>query len=142
MKVGVLGEHLELFVEDFKRFLRNLIGLEIVDGDLHVIEPGLVEALDAVGHKEVAVGDHAGDGAVVADAADDVVELGVQEGFATGDGDDSGAEPAEMIDALPHLGDGGGLGDVVELVAISAGEIAAAHGHNVRHIGMRGVGQR
>ena len=139
VEVGVLGEHAQLGVEDLERLLRDVVGHDVVDGNLHVIEAGGVEAGDAVGHQQVAVGDHAGDGAGLADLADDVVELGVQQRLATGDGDDGGAEAAEMVDAAAHFVDVDGVGDVVELVAVGAGEVAAAHGHDVRHVRMRGA---
>ena len=71
VEVGVLGEELELLVEDLEALLRDFVGLEVVDGDLQVVEAGAVEALDALGHEQVAVGDHAGHAAVVADAGDD-----------------------------------------------------------------------
>ena len=137
VEVGVLGEHAELGVEDFEGLLRDVVGHDVVDGDLHVVEAGAVEALDAVGHQQVAVGDHAGDGAGLADLADDVVEFGVQQRLAAGDGDDGGAEAAEVVDAAAHLVDGDGVGDVVELVAVGAGQVAAAHGHDVRHVRVR-----
>ncbi len=138
VKVGVLGEHLEFPVEDLEALLRDVVGHDVVDGDLHVIESGLVQALDAIGHQEVAVGDHAGDGAGFADAGDDVVEVGVQQRLSAGDGDDGGSEAAEVVDAAEHFVERYGVGEVVEFVAIGAGEIAAAHGDDVRHVGVVG----
>src|SRR5205807_10375219 len=45
------------------------------------------------------IGDHAGDGAIAADAANDVVELGMQQRLAATDGNDGGAQAAEFVDA-------------------------------------------
>jgi hypothetical protein len=49
-----------------------------------------------------------------------------------------------MVDAAAHLRDIDGVGDIVELVAVSAGEIAAAHGDDVRQdrvvLGLDGAG--
>jgi len=67
---------------------------------------------------------------------------GLQQRLAAGDGDDRGAEAAQMVDTPLHLLDGHGVGDAVELVAVGAGKVAAAHGHDVRHVGMRGVEER
>ena len=64
VKFGVLGKELELLVEHFEAFLRDFVGLGVVDADLQVFKAGAIEALDAVGHQQIAVGDHAGDDAV------------------------------------------------------------------------------
>src|SRR5271154_2110263 len=100
---GVFGEELQLLVEDLEALLGDLVGLDVNDRDLHVIESGLVEALDAVGHEEVAVGDHSGNAAVMADASDYLVELGMSERLAAGDGDDAGSEAGAGGDAVKHL---------------------------------------
>ncbi len=68
-----------------------------------MVEPGFVEALDVLGDEEVAVGDHSGERAGVADAGDDLVEVGMGEGLAAGDGDDAGAEASEMVDSAQHF---------------------------------------
>src|SRR6476646_7499997 len=47
--------------------------------------------------------------------------------------DDTGAEAGEMVDSAKHLIDRDRLGNLVVLVAIGAGEIAEAHGHDLRH---------
>jgi hypothetical protein len=83
-----------------------------------------------------------GDHAVGADAADDVIELGMHERLAAGNGDDCGAERAQLVDAAVHFVDRHGLGKIVELVAIGAGQIAAAHGDDVRQQRVVGRGER
>jgi len=50
-----------------------------------VLEPGAVEALDALGGEQVAIGDHAGDRAVAANARDDRVQVRVQQRLAAAD---------------------------------------------------------
>ena len=101
-----------------------------------MVETGAVEALDAVGGEQVTVGDETGDGAVAADAANELVELGVQQGLAAADGDDRGAQAAEVVDALEHDFGVDRTGDVVVFVAVGAGEVAAADGDDVRHDGV------
>ncbi len=109
VEVGVFGEHLQFLVENFQALLRDLIRLHVVDGNLHVIESGAVQPRDAVRHQQIAVGDHAGDAAVVADAGDDLVELGMQQRLAAGDGDDAGSKPRQMVDAGSISASGTGL---------------------------------
>ena len=46
LKIGVLGEELELGVENLQRFLRDFVGIHVVDADLQVFEAGAIEALD------------------------------------------------------------------------------------------------
>jgi hypothetical protein len=100
---------------------------------------GAVEALDAVGGEQVAVGDETGDCAVAADAANELVELGVQQGLAAADGDNRGTETAEVVDALEHDFGVNRAGGVVVFVTVGASEIAAADGDDVRHDGVAGV---
>src|SRR6185436_7005396 len=78
VEVGVFGQHLKFFVEYLETLFRDVVGQDIVDRNLHVIEPGLVQLLDAVRHQQVTVGDHAGQHAAVAHRRDDAVEIGVQ----------------------------------------------------------------
>ena len=47
-----------------------------------------------------------------------------------------------MVDAAEHLVERDGLGDLVVLVAIGAGEVAEAHGDDLRHDDVVGGGQR
>jgi len=142
MEVGVLGEHLQLLIQHLQRLLRDIIRHDVVDGNLHVVEASFVQPLDPVGHQEVAIGNHAGDRAGLANLADDIVQLRVQQRLAAGDGNNGGAKPPEVVDAALHLFDVHGIGDVVELVAVRAGEVAAPHGHDVRHVRVRRGGDR
>ena len=142
VELGVLGQHLQLFVEDLEALLRDFVGLEVIDGDLHVVEAGAVQALDALGIEQIAVGDHAGDGAGAAHAADDVVEVGMGQRLAAGDADHGGAQAAQVVDAAVHLVERHGLGDLVVLVAVGAGEVAEARGHDLRQDRVAGGGQR
>ena len=74
-KSACSASHLEFFVENFEALLRDFIRLDVVDGDLQVVEAGLVQPLDALGNQEVAVGDHARERADLADARDDLVQF-------------------------------------------------------------------
>ncbi len=69
---------------------------------------------------------------------DDLVQIRVQQRFAAGDRDDGGAEASQVVDASQHLVERHGIRKVVVFVAVGAGEVAAAHRHNVRHIRVPG----
>jgi hypothetical protein len=79
---------------------------------------------------------------VVTNARNDLVQIGMSERLTARNGDDAGAEAGKMIDAAQHLVQRHGLGDLVVLVAIGAGEIAEAHGDDLRHDDVVGRGQR
>ncbi len=102
MKFGVLGQHLELLVQHLQALLRDVVRLHVVDRNLHVIQAGAVQALDAVGHQQVAVGDHAGDDAAAAHGGDDLVQIRVQQRLAAGKRDDAGAQVGQLVDAADH----------------------------------------
>ena len=97
-----------------------------------MFEPGLIQALDAFGHEQIAVGDESGDHAALANVANHFVEIGMKERFASADGDDGGAEAREIVEAALHFFERNWIREIVELIAIGAGKIASAHGNNVR----------
>lgn len=103
VKFGVVGEELELLVEDFEALFGDVVGDGVINADLEVLEASAIEAFDAVGDEEVSVGDEAGDDAVFADAGDDGVEIGVEERFAAADSDDGSAHRAKSVNAAEHF---------------------------------------
>jgi hypothetical protein len=62
----------------------------------------------------------------------------VQQGFAAADDDQRGAEFGQAVDATMHFLDWHRRGNVVVLVAVGAGEIAAPHGDDMHLDGMVG----
>src|SRR5260370_29019362 len=118
MKIDVLGQQLELLFQNFQTFLGNLVGIDVVDGNLQPLEAGSVQSLNAVRNQQIAVGDKAGDHAVVADVANHVVELRMQQWLATRDGDNRPAPLGELVHSLEHFAGGHGLGDVIKFVAL------------------------
>ncbi len=60
------------------------------------------------------------------------VEVGMQQRFAAADGDDGRAHFAEAVDAPEHFLERHRLGEIVEFVAVGAGEVAAADRDDVR----------
>ena len=106
-----------------------------------MVEAGAVKPLDPLDIEQVAVGDHAGDGAGAADAADDVVELGVGQRLAARDADHGRAEAAQVVDAAVHLFERDGLGNLVVLVAVGARQVAEARRDDLGQDGVPGGGQ-
>ncbi len=78
VKVGVFSQQLQFLVENLERFLGYLVRHDVIDGDLHVLESGLVEALDAFGGEQIAVGNHGGNHAVSANLPENFVEIGME----------------------------------------------------------------
>ncbi len=132
MEVRVFGQQLELFIKHAQALFRYVVLHDVVDGDLHVLQAGVVQLLDAVFREQEAVGDGSGDGAGFADAADQEFQMVAHQGFAAAEGDDGGAEFAETVDTPVHLFDRDRFGKIVVLVAICTGKIAAAGGDDVR----------
>src|SRR4029077_2913285 len=79
LKHGVVSEQLQFLIEDFKALHGTFIHHGVVDADLQVFEARAIEALDAFGGEEIAVGDHSGKDSVFAHARDDQVKLRMQE---------------------------------------------------------------
>ncbi len=82
MKVGVLGQQLQLAIENFQAFLRDLVRIDVVDRNLQPLQSGAIQPLDTLGDQKVPIGDQSGDHAVGADAADQVIELGMHQRLA------------------------------------------------------------
>jgi len=132
VEFGVFGEHLQFLVENFEALLGHVVGHDVVDGDLQMVEPGFIEPLDAVRHEEVAVGDHASDAAMAANAGDDLFEIGVEEGLAAANHDERRAQFGQVIDAAEHDADVDRLREVVVLIAVSTRQVTPAHGNDMR----------
>ena len=103
-----------------------------------MVKPGLVQLLDALRREQIAVGDQAGNDAVRANAGNDVIELGMQQGFAAADGDERGAQRGQLINAAVHFSERHRIREIVVFVAIGAGKITAPHGNDVDLDGMAG----
>ena len=138
VKFGVFGQQRQFLVENFQALLRNVVGLHVVNADLQVFEAGAIQALDAIGHQQVAVGDQAGEHAVLADARDDGVEFGMQQRLAAADGHRRGAHGAQPVNAPEHFLGRHRLREIVKFVAIRAGQIAAPYGNDVDQQRMAG----
>ena len=93
----------------FRLFFETSSGLTLSMEICMCSRPGAIQPLDPVRRQQVAVGDHARDGAVAADADDQVIEFGMQQRLAAADGDDGGAEIGQLVDAPKHFGTGTGF---------------------------------
>ena len=101
-----------------------------------MLEAGVVQAADSIPGEQIPVGDHACHDAVLADASDDVIHLGMQHGLASAERDDGGAQLGQVVQTPAHHIQGNGLRVIVVLVAVRAGEIAAANRDDVSQNGM------
>src|SRR5436309_15576946 len=87
VKFGMLSQPLQLFVEHFQGFQRNVIWYHVIYGDLEMIESSLIEPFDALRHQQISVGNQAANHSVGTDAANDVIQLRMQQWLATTDHD-------------------------------------------------------
>ena len=121
------------------------LGTSIItqSGGEPLLHPDLDKIIARVRHHGRLAGmiDHPGQAAVVADAGDDLVQIGMQQRLAAALRDDGGAQARQMVDAAEHLFERHGLRDFVVFVAVRAGEIAAPRGNDVRQDGMAGGSQ-
>ena len=138
VEVGVFGQPLQLLVEEPQALLRYVVGFDVVDADLQVVEPGLVQCLDPPRRHQVAVRDEAGDHPAAADARDESVEVRVEHRLPAAERDDRGAERRELVDPRDHLVGRHRRRHLVVLVAVPAVDVAPADRHDVDEQGMIG----
>ena len=141
VKVGVLGQQLQLLIQHLQRLLGHVVRHHIVNADLQMVEPGAVQALDAVGGEQIAVGDNAGDDRILAHVSDDVIQFRMQQRLATAEGDNHRSQTRQFVNPALHCFQRNRLGEIVELVAVGARKIAAANRDYVRQDGPVGGGQ-
>lgn len=136
MKVRVLRQKLQLLIEDLEALLRDIVRLDVIDADLQELKARAIESLDAVRGQKITVGNDSGDGAIVPNPANDFVQVGMQQRLPAADGDHRGAKGTEPVDASAHFVERHWLREVIELIAIRARKIAAAHGDDMSQQGM------
>ena len=129
---GVLSQHLELRVEHLQALLRRVVGRHVVDADLQVIQPGVVEALDALLVEQVPVRDQSSQRTGSTDVANELVEIRVQEWLAAADLDVRRAQSGQVVDTLAHRRQRHRRRVLVVLVAVGARQVAAANRNDLR----------
>ena len=129
---GALRQHLQLCVEHLQALHRHVVGRHVVDADLEVVEPVVVEALDALLVQQVSVRDQSSQRAGAADVPDELVEVRVQQRLATADLDVRRAQPRQVVDALAHGRQRHRRRVLVVFVAIGARQVAAADRNDLR----------
>src|SRR4051812_41160618 len=92
VKLSVLGQYLKFSIQHLEALFRDLVGHDVVDRDLHVVEPGTVEPFDPIGGKQVTVSDQAGKRAALVHRCNDIVEVRMKKRFAAAESDNAGAE--------------------------------------------------
>src|SRR6476646_6730198 len=96
-----------------------------------MVQASLVQLLDALRRQKIAVGDQSRNDPVGTNAADNVIELRMQQRFTTADGDQRSAQSRQLVNAAVHLFQRNRIREIVVLIAIGAGEIAAPHRNDV-----------
>jgi len=125
-------------IKDFQALFGNVVGFDVIDADLKMLKPRIVQGLDPSLGEEIAVRDHAGDHAAVPNVADDLIELRMQQRFTAADGDDARAQLGQEVEAAEHSFHTYGLRRAVILIAITAGKVAAPGGNDMSQDRMRG----
>src|SRR5262245_1333161 len=101
--MGMCGEELQFFIEYFQALLRDIVGLDVIDADLQVIQAGLIESFDAVNRQQISVGDQRRQDAVASNAVDDLIEIGMEQRLTTADCNRCCAKFSKSIDSPEHL---------------------------------------
>src|SRR5439155_808369 len=134
----MLRQQIELLVQRFQALFGNIIRHRIVDADLQVLQPCLIQLFDALFGQQESVGDHAGDHPALPDMPDVFIQLRVQERLAAADGDDFSQPVAveEMKKRLDLLADMG-----TSIITTSGGEplLHPELDEIIRHIRRRGM---
>ena len=130
-KFGVFCELLEFLVEHFETLLRNIVGLDVIDADLEVLEARVIECVDLFGRQQIPVRDHARDHSMTANAPDDRFDFRVQQRFSATNCYDGSFQIRKPIDAANHFVNWDGRREIVVFVTVSARKIASAGGNDV-----------
>src|SRR6266496_4796344 len=138
VKIGILSQHLQFFVEDFQALLRNVVRIDVVDRNLQPLKAGAVQALDSFRNQQVPIRDHPCHNSVQAHATDNLIQLRMQQRLATADGNHGSPEFTKLIYAAENQIQRHWLGEVVVLVAVFACQITTTHGNKVRQQRMVG----
>jgi hypothetical protein len=81
-ELSVSSEPFELPVKHAQALFRNVVGCNVVDADLQIIQPGAIQGANPVRSQVQAVGDQSRDRTAVANSTDDRVQIRKQRGFA------------------------------------------------------------
>ena len=138
----MLRQQIELLVQRFQALFGNIIRHRIVDADLQVLQPCLIQLFDALFGQQESVGDHAGDHPAPPDMPDDFIQLRVQERLAAADGDDRSPHVREEIETVFHFLHGYWLRKIIEFIAVSARQVAPPRGNDVHQERVLGGNQR
>src|SRR5881397_2546162 len=102
MKGSVLGQIAQLLIQHSQTLTRDFIRVDVIDTDLQILEPGLVQPLNSLRREVVTVGNKSGDNAVRANMPDDVIELRMHHRFAARDSHDRSAQVTQFVYSAFH----------------------------------------
>lgn len=138
VKIGVLCEKLQLLIENLQALFGYVIRLNVIDADLQEFETRTIESVDTIGRQKIPIGDYSGDHAIVADTANNVVEIRMKKRLASADGDHRSSKRAQAIDTPKHFLEQDRFREIVKFVAVCTGKIAPAHRNDMREQGVLG----
>ena len=127
VEFGVFGEELELLAQNLQALDRNLVRLHVIDADLQMVEPRVVQSPDFIRDEKIAVRDDAGDHVVMADPGNDGLDIRVQQGLPAADRDDFGSQLCQFVDSGADFPSRHRGGEIVVLVAVGARQVTSTH---------------
>jgi len=137
-EVGVLREPFEFPVKHAQALFRDVVGRNVVDADLQIVQSGAIEGPDPIRGQEQTVGDQSRDRAAVANSSNDRIEIRMQRRLAAAQRDDSCAKIGQAIDPPQHGFEWHGGRMFVVFIAIGAIQVAAPDGHDLCQNRVRG----
>src|SRR2546429_4705655 len=107
-----------------------------------MLQPCVVQFLDASLRQQKPIRDHASDHLAPPDVPDNFIQLRMQQRLAPADGDDGGAHVRQDVQPLLHLSHRDRRREIVELVAIRASQVASADRDDMHQERVLGRNQR
>src|SRR6185503_1423019 len=99
MKLRMFRQETEFLIQHAQTLARHLIGLDVINTNLEILETGFVQPFDTFGREVVAVRNQTRDHAAKADVVNDVVQLWMHHRLTTGDSNDRSAKIGELVES-------------------------------------------
>lgn len=102
-ELSAVREVLEFLIEDLQTFQRHIVGLNVVDADLQMLESGFVQRDNFLGREQVSIRDHPRDHSVAADTRDDRLDFRMQQWLTAADRHDRRFEICQAVNPANHF---------------------------------------
>src|SRR6266481_9423827 len=132
MKVRVLRQVAQLFIEHSQTFPRYFVRLNVIDTNLQSVKTSFIESLDSFWREVVTVGDQAGDHSTDANVMNDLIKLRMHHGLAARDRHDCCTQICKFIQTCLYQLKRYWVRRMVVFVAVTTSQITSAHGDKVR----------